>query len=183
MDDKRIVALFLERDESAVSITMEQYGAGLLRFASRFLKDERDAEECVNETFAKAWSSIPPNRPDDLFAYLAVICRRTAFKMIEKQTAQKRSAELVELTAEMEECLPCPETMDRTESSISETLNEYLETLGRDKRAVFIGRYWYGDSIADISKRTGFSKSKVKSMLHRTREGLRKFLKEKGGSL
>lgn len=183
MDDMDIVRMYLDRNETAVSKTIEQYGARLSRFAGRFLKDSRDIEECVNDTYNKAWNSIPPNRPDDLFAYLAAICRRTAFKIIEKEAAQKRTAQLVELTHEMAECLPDNSGRESGDDRLTELVNEYLKTLNKDKRAVFIGRYWYGESIAAISKRTGFSESKVKSMLYRTREGLKKFLNEKGESL
>lgn len=183
MDDRDIVKMYLERDKTAVNKTIEKYGAGLSRFAGKFLKDRRDIEECVNDTYNKAWNSIPPNRPDDLFAYLAAICRRTAFKIIEKEAAQKRTAQLVELTHEMAECLPDNSGRESGDDRLTELVNEYLKTLNKDKRAVFIGRYWYGESIAAISKRTGFSESKVKSMLHRTREGFKKFLTEKGESL
>lgn len=176
MDDKDIVAMYLERNEEALNETIEQYGAALIRFAGKFLKDKRDVEECVNDTYSKAWNSIPPNRPDNLFAYLAKICRCTAFKIIEKETAQKRSAQLVELTAETAECLPDQSSRDSSDDRISELIDDYLKTLSKDKCAVFIGRYWYGESIAAISKKTGFSESKVKSMLHRTREGLKKYL-------
>ena len=179
MDDKDIVNMYLERDETALNVTMEQYGNRLLRFAGRFLRDPRDAEECVSDTYVKTWNSIPPNRPDDLFAYLAAVCRLTAFKIIERDSAQKRSAQLVELTAELAECLPDRSTED-TDGGLSELVNGFLETLDKDKRAVFIGRYWYGESITAVSKRTGFSQSKVKSMLHRTRIGLKKYLTEKG---
>lgn len=183
MDDKDIVAMYFERNEKAISETIEQYGAALIRFAGRFLKDKRDVEECVNDIYAKAWNSIPPNRPDNLFAYLAKICRCTAFKIIEKETAKKRSVQLVELTTEMAECLPDQSNRDSTDERIAELISEYLRTLNKDKCAVFIGRYWYGESIDAISKKTGFSESKVKSMLYRTREGLKKFLNEKGESL
>ena len=180
MDDKDIVAMYFERNENAVSETIEQYGAVLTRFAGRFLKDRRDVEECVNETYAKAWNSIPPNRPDNLFAYLAKICRCTAFHMIEKENAKKRSVQLLELTTEMSECLPDRNSEERSDDRISDLINEYIKTLKKDKCAVFIGRYWYGESILAISEKTGFSQSKVKSMLHRTRKGLKKYLSEKG---
>lgn len=182
MNDKEIVALYLDRDERALDETMQRYGGRLVRLALTFLKDRRDAEECVSDTYVKAWNSIPPNCPDDLFAYLAKICRCTAFNIVEREQAQKRSAQLVELTNELAECIP-----DRSaymgEDGLSDMLNEFLSTLGKDKRAVFAGRYWYGDSIAEIAQKTGFSESKIKTMLHRTRESLRKFLGRKGGTL
>lgn len=181
MEDKEIVELYLGRDEQALSETMQRYGGRLLRLAEHFLKDKRDAEECVSDTYVKAWNSIPPNRPDDLFAYLARICRCTAFNIVEREQAQKRSAQLVELTSELAECLP-DRSADMEEDGLSELLNGFLETLDRDKRAVFTGRYIFGDSIAEISKKTGFSESKVKTMLHRTRESLRKYLGRNGGT-
>ena len=182
MDDKEIVALYLDRDERAVEETMQRYGGRLTRLAEHFLKDKRDAEECVSDTYVKAWNSIPPNRPDDLFAYLAKLCRCTAFNIVEREQAQKRSAQTVELTDELAECLP-DRSADSGEDDLSERLNEFLATLGKDKRAVFVGRYLFGDSIAEIAEKTGFSESKVKTTLHRTRESLRKYLGRKGGTL
>lgn len=182
MDDREIVELYLERDQRAVSETMERYGRRLTGLAASFLKDRRDAEECVSDTYVKAWNSIPPNRPEDLFAYLAKICRCTAFNIVERDRAKKRSAQLVELTHELEECIP-DRSADSGGEELSELLNEFLGTLSREKRMVFVGRYWYGDSIAEIGEKTGFSESKIKTMLHRTRESLRKFLGRKGGTL
>ena len=106
MADKGIIELYFERDENAVSETMKSYNGRLLRFAMHFLSDKRDAEECVNDTYVRAWDTIPPNRPDNFFAYLAALCRNAALDVIKKNTAQKRSAQLVELTQEMNECIP-----------------------------------------------------------------------------
>ena len=184
MDDKEIIDLFFARDERALSETMSCYGGRLMRFAGKFLKDSRDAEECVNDAYSAAWDTIPPNRPDDLFAYLAALCRNAALDVIKKNTAQKRSACLVELTAEMSECIPDADSItDSRSEQLATLVNEYLGTLPKDKRAVFVGRYWYGESVAEIAKRTGFSRSKIKTTLHRTREGLRKYIIGKGESL
>ena len=184
MDDKEIIDLYFERDENAIRETMNKYNGRLLRFAIRFLSDERDAEECVNDAYARAWDTIPPNRPDNLFAYLAALCRNAALDVIKKNTAQKRSAQLVELTQEMNECISDnSEITDERSEELSECINGYLATLTKDKRAVFMGRYWYNESIPDIAKRTGFSQSKVKTMLHRMREDLRKYILRKEGSL
>ena len=182
MDDKEIIAMYFERNENAIRETMSNYNGRLLRFAMRFLSDERDAEECVNDTYARAWNTIPPNRPDNLFAYLAALCRNAALDVIKKNSAQKRSAQLVELTQEMNECIPDSNNITEEQSEeFSKCLNEYLATLQKDKRAVFLGRYWYNESISEIAKRTGFSQSKVKTMLHRMREELRKYIKGKDG--
>jgi len=182
LDDKGIIDLYFARDEKAISESMKSYNDRLFRFALRFLSDPRDAEECVNDAYVRAWDTIPPNRPNNLFAYLAALCRNAALDVIKKNSAQKRSAQLVELTQEMNECIPDRNNITEEQSEeFSKCINEYLATLPKDKRAVFLGRYWYNESISDIAKRTGFSQSKVKTMLHRMREDLRKYIKGKEG--
>ena len=184
MDDKGIIELYFERDEKAVSETMKSYNGRLLRFAMHFLSDKRDAEECVNDTYVRAWDTIPPNRPDNFFAYLAALCRNAALDVIKKNTAQKRSAQLVELTQEMNECIPDNRNItDERSEELSECINGFLAELPKDKRAVFLGRYWYNESIADIAKRTGFSQSNIKTMRHRMRESLRAYIERKEGAL
>ena len=178
---QRIVALYLSRDKSAISETMQSYGSRLLRLAGHFLSDRRDAEECVNDTYLKAWNSIPPQQPQDLFSYLARLCRCTAYNMIEKQQATKRSAQLTELTHEMEECIPDSDReTEYADSIITGLINEHLRSLPHEKRDMFVRRYWYGDSIETIAQNMGFSKSKVKTALCRMRAELRTFLEEKG---
>lgn len=184
MNDTEIINLYYERNEDAVRETMNSYHNRLLRFAMRFLSDSRDAEECVNDAYVRAWNTIPPNRPENLFAYLAVLCRNAALDVIKKNSAQKRSAQLVELTHEMNECIPDQNSIsDDRSDELKGYINEYLSTLPKDKRAVFLGRYWYNESVSEIARWTGYSQSKVKTMLHRTREGLRKFIIRKEGSL
>lgn len=180
-NDRELVELYLSRDESAVERTERRYGKRLMGLAKSFLSDMRDAEECVNDTYMKAWRSIPPQQPEDLFSYLARLCRCTAYNIIEKQQTAKRSAQLVELTHEMEECIP---DMSRDASPddkfISALINEFLDTLPHEKCDMFVKRYWYGESVEQIAKEMGFTKSKVKTALHRTREELRRFLDKKG---
>ena len=184
MEDKEIIELYFLRSERAVRETMDSYGGRLTRFAMRFLSDRRDAEECVSDTYKAAWDTIPPERPHDLFAYLAALCRNAALDMIKRNTAQKRSATLVELTQEMSECIPDSGSLaDEGSESMAALLKAYLATLPKDKRRIFVGRYWYGESIRDIAKHTGFSESKVKTTLHRTREGLKKYILKKGEQL
>ena len=184
ISDKELVKLYLARDNMAVELTMRKYGKRLLRFALGFLADERDAEECVNDAFLKAWNSIPPNQPEDLFPYLARLCRFTAYDMIEKKHTVKRGAQVIELTREMEECIPdISGERDIPGEELTEALNAFLGTLSKETRAVFVRRYWYGESVSEIAVRFGFSESKVKTSLHRTRGKLRKYLLKKGVSL
>ena len=179
--DKEIVELYLARDETASIYCTQKYSASLLRLASSLLLDSRDAEECVNDTFLKAWNAIPPNKPDHLFPFLARICRCTAVDIIRRNKAQKRDCLVVELTREMEECIPdFIGGAEVPEDDLTMLMNNFLGTLSRDKRMIFVRHYWFGESISEISEKYGFSESKVKTVLHRTREKLRKYLEKKG---
>lgn len=182
MEDEEIIRLYLMRDEAAIRETAGQYGGFLKRLARQFLDSEQDAEECVNDTYLKAWQSIPPNRPVHFRAYLAKICRHTAFGIADKLHAQKRSATLVELTTEMEQCIPSrmPETGNE---QLAEILNTFLADLPAEKRSLFVRRYWYGDSIAELARETHSSESRVKTTLYRIRTKLRDYLERNGVSV
>lgn len=184
MEDEEIVRLFWERNETAVGELQQKYGARLIRFANGILHSRGDSEECVNDTYWKAWNTIPPQRPEQLSAYLLKLCRFTAFDMLDRKKAQKRSAELVELTAEMEQCLPASEE-DKAVSAeeLGELMTGFLKTLSRESRLLFIRRYWFADSVHEISQRYHITESKVKVSLFRTRNKLRDYLKKEGISL
>ena len=180
ISDHELIELYLARDHTAIELTMKKYGRRLMRFALGFLGDERDAEECVNDAYLKAWNSIPPQHPDLVFPYLARICRFTAYDMIEKRNTAKRG-QVVALTREMMECIPDTSgDMDMAGEELTALLNRFLGTLSKDNRALFIRRYWFGESVRDIALHFGFSESKVKTSLHRTRKKLKKFLVKKG---
>lgn len=177
MEDNRIIELYFNRDENALTQTRECYGKQLNALAFRILQSKEDAEECENDTYMKAWSSIPPQKPQHLFAYLAKICRNTALNMAEKANAEKRNAVIVELTKELSECLPDNSSLERTaENELGEIISAFLKTVSRDNRMIFIRRYFLSETIADISKALGISESKVKSSLFRTRNKLRDYL-------
>ena len=121
MEDNKIVQLYFDRDESAISFTKYKYGSRLNNIAYRILIDFRDSEECENDTYLKAWESIPPNKPKYLFAYLAKICRFISMDKLDWKNAKKRSTTIVELTDEMELCIPNPkddESLDNEELRI-----------------------------------------------------------------
>lgn len=186
MDDSRIVDLYLNRDETAIKETTEKYGSRLRCLAYSIVGDRQIAEECENDTYLEVWNSIPPHEPRNyLFAFLALITRRTAFDFCRKRDRLKRSAFICELSAEMEECLPAP---DNTELHIDsaafcDAINRFLATLNAKKRNIFVRRYWFMDSVAAISEFYGISQSKVKSILFRSRNQLRKFLDKEGYEL
>lgn len=183
MEDDRIVELYLSRNEEAIGQTARKYGPRLRQIADRILHDEGAAEECENETYWEAWRSIPPHEPRTyLFAFLGRITRHLALNICKRDSRQKRYAVYTELTAEMRECLPAAASTesDFEGKQLAEAINVFLAGCTEAQQIVFTRRYWYFDSIADIASATGFSQSKVKTMLFRLRAGLRKQLEEGG---
>ena len=180
--DREIVGMFFARDENALAVTERQYKSRLMRLAFSFLQSHEDAEECVNDVWLKAWNSIPPQQPDDLFSYLARLCRFTAFDMIDKREALKRNAVILELTAELQESIPDTHAEKHfEEKELSDLLNRFIRLLPEEKRNIFIKRYWYEESIEEIARELHLSGSKVKVTLFRTRKELKAFLVEEGG--
>ena len=181
MDDARIIELYFARDEAAIEQTRASYGHKLRAVALRILADDMDAQECENDTYLKTWTSIPPNRPVHFFAYIAKICRNAALGILEYRGAAKRSAQVVELTDEMQQCIP-----DRLAEQAFEPeetgslLTAFLREESRDNRVIFVRRYFSGESVAEIAQSLGYSESKVKSSLLRTRTKLKGYLEKEG---
>ena len=186
MDDRAIVALYWQRDEAALQITAEKYGARLQALAYGIAGDRQTAEECENDTYLEAWQAIPPHRPEDyLYAFLACMTRRNALNCCRQREALKRSGHIVELSAELEQCIPGSDDTARCvdEMALRQALNGFLATLSREKRNIFLRRYWYMDSVAEISRRFALSQSKVKTTLLRCRRQLRAYLEKEGFNL
>ena len=186
MHDSQIVALYLARDQRAIEETAAKYGSYCYSIVQNILKNQQDSEEAVSDTYLGLWTSIPPHRPEILSTFLGKIARRTALNRWEKNRAQKRGGGEVELALEeLSEYLPdgsTPESIMEY-AELTQLLNYFLHRLPRQERMVFVCRYWYLDSIGDIARRFGFSQSKVKSMLARTRMKLRSTLHKKGINL
>ncbi len=179
MEDRVILALFVERDERAIAETAAKYGGRLTALARSITESREDAEECVNDTYLEAWRRIPPNNPDRLFAYLAKITRHLALDVCEKRHAQKRQGVHVALTEEMAECLPAPDDeFDPDRALLSEVLNRFLSELDARTQYMFVRRYFYSDAVTDIAAALGLSENAVSSVLHRTRKKLKKALDE-----
>lgn len=184
MEDEKILDMFFARDEQSIQCTDARYGKKLFILANRILFDRQDAEESVSDTYMKAWTTIPPNRPAHFYPYLAKICRFIAWGKLDWKNAAKRKADIVSLTDEMEQCIPdqrrCEE-MDARE--IGKTITQFLQSISPESRLIFMRRYWFCDSIAEIAKRYGISESKVKMRLQRTRNQLAQYLNKEGISL
>lgn len=183
MDDNAILDLYFARAENAVSETAAKYGAYCYAIAYNILSSREDAEESVNDTYLAAWNSIPPKRPDMLSAFLGKITRCISLDRWKRFYAAKRGGGEVPLVLEeLGECISGGENPEEELIRKEQLgcLNAFLEGLPKTERKVFVCRYWYMESIPEIADRFGFSRSKVSSMLHRTRGRLRLALEKEG---
>ena len=183
MDDSSIVDLYLRRSEDAIAETDKKYGKRLFQASKLITGDERDADECKNDTYLKAWNSIPPHEPRDyLFAFLLRIIRHLSLNAVQKREAQKRNAVIVELSEELENCIPYPddEPCKADDETLGRVINEFLSSLSKENRMIFMRRYFYSDSIEEISKAFGKSEGAVKNVLYRCRLKLSSRLKKEG---
>ncbi len=182
MRDNDIIELFFARDEAAIAATDKSYGRSLLRLCENITSSRADAEECLNDTYLAAWNRIPPERPERLFAYLARVARNQACKRVRSRARQKRAVELVELTDELAEALPSEYDIssELDEKRLAALIDGFIRGLDESTGFVFMRRYFFSDSIKELSKLTGYSQSKLKSMLSRTRKKLRELLTKEG---
>ena len=177
MEDEKIIDLYWRRDENAVSETAIKYGQVIYRLGKRLLCTHEEAEECENDTYLQTWKTIPPERPESLKYYVLALCRNIACNRLTYLKAKKRNSVVVELTKELSECIPSS-SLTEDEVLLGNILNDFLKSQPEVNRTLFIRRYWYGESIKAIAKYYHFSESKVKMVLLRTRERLRKKLQE-----
>ena len=183
MKDEEILRLYRERSETALTETERQYGALCGTIARNILRNRQDAEECVNDTWHRAWNSIPPEEPRSLAAYLGRITRNLALDRLDKATAQKRgSGQTFAPLDELAECVAAPGSVEDTfdAAETGRLISEFLRTLPEGTRNIFLRRYWYCDATADIAARYGLTESKVRVTLHRTRGKLAAYLQKKG---
>ena len=181
MEDSEIVGLYWQRDERAIAETERKYGSYCLSIARRVLGNEEDARECVNDTYLGAWNAIPPHRPAVLSTFLGKIARRISLKKRREKNADKRGGGvLAESLDELEDCVPSGQRIDEEieAKELTGILNAFLGSLPADERRVFLRRYWYFDSVREIAARYGFGESRVKMMLKRARDRLRRRLEE-----
>ena len=181
MNDNEIINLYLDRDERAIKETKTSYQSKLNGLSYKILKNREDSEECVSDTYLKAWNTIPPQKPTYFFAYLAKICRFICFGKLDYAKAKKRNAEIIWLSDELSNCIPSKlSEVEVEENHLSEILNTFLKTLSYDEKLIFMRRYWFFDTIKEISHDFDFKESKVKTSLFRTRQKLKMYL-ENGG--
>ncbi len=181
MQDEKIIELYFERDERAISETDEKYGPYCRKIAYNLLSDEFDSEECVNDTYMKAWNAIPPTKPSIFSAFLAKITRNLALDRLKCKGAKKRIDHTPASLDELSECIGGFDFSEELSASeLGEIISRFLKTEQKSARIIFIRRYFFEDSIKDIARLLRFSEGNVKTTLHRTRARLAKFLSEEG---
>ena len=183
MDDKSIVDLYFSRNQDAITQTDKKYGRYCYSIAYNILTNKEDAEESVSDTYMAAWNAIPPRRPSILSTFLGKITRHISIDRWRHRNAYKRGGG--EVTLALEELKDCIAGMQNVEldyerKQIVKAYVAFLDALPVMERRIFLCRYWYVESIETIADKFGFSQSKVKTMLHRTRKKLRKQLAEEG---
>ena len=183
MEDTRIIELYWERDEQAITETGAKYGVYCRAIAMQILQNGEDAEECVNDTYLRVWESIPPQRPLRLAAYLGAITRRLALDRWRRRQADRRGGGQVALSLEeLGVCMPAGHFVEDAldEKEAAALISDFIRALPRAEGDVFLRRYWYFDSVEQIADRYGYSQSKVKMILKRTRDKLREVLEKEG---
>ncbi|MBQ4626512.1 MAG: RNA polymerase sigma factor [Clostridia bacterium] len=186
MQDERIVELYWSRNEQAIRETAAKYENYLMKIADNILHNAEDSEESVNDTYLKAWNSMPPHRPSALSLYLGKIARENSIDIYRKRCRDKRRvSEYAVSLNELGECVPnLSDTQQEAELSfIADIINEFLRSLPSTARNIFLCRYYYMEPIKDIARCSSMSESKVKSILHRSRQKLRKLLEKEGVKL
>ncbi len=183
MDDKQIIKLLFARAEEALRILSERYGHTLHKIAMNILGNHHDAEETTNDTYLAIWNAIPPKEPEPLAPYVYRTGRNMALKRLEYLSAEKRNNRYDLSLDELGACLPdnadTPEqTFDVQE--IADSINEFLQKDSALNRYIFMRRYWYGDSVEDISKAINIKSSAVSVKLHRIRSKLKEHLIKEG---
>ena len=186
MDDSRIVEMYWKRDEQAIPATAQKYGSYCISIAGNILDSWEDVEECVNDAYLQAWNAMPPHRPEELSAFLGKIVRNMALNRYKHNTADKRGGGEVALVLDELSALvsgkdDVQQELNRRE--LAAAIDSFLDTLAPKKRAVFVSRYWYTESITAIALRYGMKPGSVSMMLNRLRRKLKHYLTERGFEL
>lgn len=182
MEDSAIIDLYWNRDQRAISETAGKYGPFLLRLVWNILRSRSDAEECVNDTYLRAWNAIPPARPAAFRAWLGRIARNLSLDRWKAARTQRRGDGMEVLLGELTECVPAPRGVEQhlEDQEIASLISGFLRRLPAESRRFFLRRYWYGQELADIAEEQGCGVGKVKSSLFRTRKALRAYLEKEG---
>lgn len=182
MDDEKIIALFFRRSEQALKQLDIKYGKICHTLSYNILNDRQDAEECVNDAYLGAWNAIPPTKPNPLQAYICKIVRNISLKLYYRKKAAKRNSIYEIAMQELEAYLPAPNTVETEIDAreLARTIESFLDTLNEENCVIFMRRYWFSDTYAEIAQRVGISEKNVSVRLTRIRKQLKEYLIERG---
>ena len=182
MEDAAIIELFWARNEEAIRETRTKYGTYCYAIARRLLGSPEDAEDCVSDTWHAAWNAMPPERPNSLRAWLGRVTRNLSLARWNREHRQKRDRGLTDLLSELEDCLPSRETAETALEAreLGRALEDWLSSLPREDRRLFLRRYWYGVSLQDLAAAAGTRPEQLAQKMLRLRRSLRKALEKEG---
>lgn len=182
MEDKEIIELYLQRSEEAIGATQRKYGAFCFHIAKNILTIPEDAEECVNDTWNTVWNKIPPVIPDSLKAFIGKIIRDISLSRYRANHAKKRYNGIEIMLDELDDCIPSKfdveQEMERQHTS--DMINEWLGSLSKESRVLFVKRYYYGDAVKTLAKDFGFTENQMAQKMMMLRNSLKSFLAKKG---
>ena len=182
MEDAQIIEMYWLRDEGAIRETDSKYGAFCQRIAMNILSSFEDCEECVSDTYGRCWDTMPPQRPFSLRAYVGRIVRNLSISRYRANHAQKRFAGAEVLLSELADCVPTPDNVQRTVEAgeLGGLISDWLDTLTVEERALFLRRYWSGDSVQELARELNVRPNALTKRMLRLRGQLRQYLEEKG---
>lgn len=186
MEDHAIIALYWARQERALEETDSKYGGYCRTIAYNILRNREDSEECVNDTWLRAWNAMPPQKPGILSSFLGKITRNLSLDRYKHSHAGKRgSGQLPLALDELEDCIPAAQDVEELVElkELSRILDRFLRSLPEKEACVFLRRYWFVDSTREIALRYQMAEGSVKSTLYRTRQKLRAHLEKAGVAL
>ena len=181
MNDEGIIELFFERSEQAIEELDKKHGRVFHTVSYNILNNLQDAEECVNDAYLGTWNAIPPAKPNPLLAFVCKIVRNISLKRYEQNTAAKRNSYYDVAMEELEDCLASTTTIEEeiAERELTEIIESFLDSLSKESRVIFLRRYWFSDTYADIAKQVGLTEKNVSVRLTRIRKELREYLLER----
>ncbi len=181
MEDKQIVSLLFDRDETGLQITKEKYNHLYLHILRQILSDEADVEECANDVLMALWNSIPPQFPQRFSAYIAAVARRIGINRYKYNQRQKRGSGYTKLLSELDGCMDPRQNLP--DMDLLRVLQEFIKALDEQSRVLFLRRYFYMESVKDLAKTFSVSENFVSVRLHRARRQLRTMLDKEGISV
>lgn len=185
MEDKQIIALYFQRNETAITETAKKYGTFCHKIAMNILSVHEDAEECVNDTYHSVWNQIPPVNPCSFRAFLGRITRNLSISRFRSMHAKKRYHGIELMLSELEECIPSSSNVELVieTQELSMYLSDWLHAQTDDDAMLFVRRYWYGDSVQNLAEKSGTTPAKMAQTMLRLRKSLKSYLEQKGVTL